>query len=216
MTRYVSGDGYSKMFSPVDDEYEDRLDVGRQFLANPARNWINDYLTYAQDLGFDRDQPDILSRATAAGERAYERTQLRTYVDPRRHEPIVYYMKMGDLVKIGTSTNIAGRLEALRPERLLAVEMGGHQIEAQRHRQFAADRNHGEWFRASADLATHMERIRAEFEKLVGRTLDAWLAERSRPTRQPTSSASTRAPSPGGPEPAGSGRSADSASVDQP
>lgn len=216
MIKYVSGDGYSKMFNSVDDEYEDRLETGRQFLANPAMTWINDYLTYAHDLGFDRNDPDILGRATAAGERAYERMQLRTYADPRRHEPIVYYMKMGDLVKIGTSVNIAGRLEALNPERLLAVEMGGYQIEAERHRQFAADRNHGEWFRATSELATHMSCVRTDFEKLVGRTLAAWLAERSRPTRQPTSSASTRAPSLGGPEPAESIRSVDSALVDQP
>lgn len=196
MIKYVSGDGYSRMFNSVDehedrldDEYEDRLDAGRQFLANPAMNWINDYLTYAQDLGFDPNDPDIQRRATAAGERAYERTQVHTYVDPRRHEPIVYYMKMGNLVKIGTSTNIAVRLETLHPERLLAAEMGGYQIEAERHRRFAADRNHGEWFRVTAELAAHMLCVREEFEKLVGRTLDAWLAERSRPTRQPTLSA---------------------------
>lgn len=208
--RYVSGDGYSKMFEARDEEYEDRLDRGRQFLANPARVWITDYLSYAEDLGFDSADPDIMRRAIEAGTRAYERTQeAEAHVDPRRHEPVVYYMAMGDLVKIGTSTNIAIRLETLRPESLLAVEMGGRLIEAERHRQFAADRNHGEWFRVTPALADHMARARAEFEGLVGLTLDSWLAERSRPMRPPTSPASTLVPSP-----AGRGREESSRCVD--
>jgi hypothetical protein len=205
------------MFQPPrDDERDEDLERCRQFLANPARNWINDYLQYAEDLGFDRNEPDIMRRATIAGERAHGKAQSGTYRDPRRHEPIVYYMARGDLVKIGTSVNIAVRLEALRPERLLAVEMGGRQIEAARHRQFAADRNHGEWFRVTPELAAHMSTVRAEFEDLVGLTLDAWLAERSRPLRQPTSPASTLAHSPAGQGPTASSPYGDNASVDPP
>jgi len=216
----VYRDGYQQMFEPADEEYEDRLDVARQFLANPARNWITDYLVYAEELGFDRGDPDIVHRATVAGERAHAAYVYanvgRSFTDPRRHEPIVYYMKMGDLVKIGTSINIAGRMDALHPERLLAVEMGGYQIEGERHRQFAADRNHGEWFRVTDQLVAHMSRARMEFEALIGLTLDEWLAERLLPTRQLTSSASIPTPSPVGPEPAESSPSDGSASVGQP
>lgn len=83
-----------------------------------------------------------------------------------QHEPLVYYMLQGGLVKIGTSRNLNARLQTFRPEKLLAVEPGDASVERTRHRQFAADRSHGEWFRRSAALEEHIRRARREHADL--------------------------------------------------
>lgn len=74
---------------------------------------------------------------------------------------VVYYMRIGDRVKIGTSTNLRTRLEAINPEELLALERGGVGIERIRHQEFAALRTHGEWFRLEGLLLAHIEKLRA-------------------------------------------------------
>lgn len=56
---------------------------------------------------------------------------------------LVYYLALpGDRIKIGTTTNLPQRLNALRADRawVLATEPGGVSVERQRHRQFAAYR----------------------------------------------------------------------------
>lgn len=73
---------------------------------------------------------------------------------------VVYYMRIGNRVKIGTSTNLASRLASINPEELLAVERGGVDKERGRHRQFATLRTHGEWFRFESPLTEHIERVR--------------------------------------------------------
>ena len=74
---------------------------------------------------------------------------------------VVYYMRIGNRVKIGTSTNLRDRLEAINPEELLALEAGDARLERRRHRQFAALRTHGEWFRLEGALRDHIEALRA-------------------------------------------------------
>lgn len=78
----------------------------------------------------------------------------------RKHQ-IVYYMRIGNRVKIGTTTNLKVRLEAINPEELLCTEPGGHPLEKQRHRQFAALRTHGEWFRLEGELQQHIDGLRS-------------------------------------------------------
>ncbi|MDX3235668.1 GIY-YIG nuclease family protein [Streptomyces sp. ME03-5709C] len=79
------------------------------------------------------------------------------------HPPVVYYVRRGALVKIGTTTNLWRRMVSLLPEQVLATEPGGIGVEADRHRQFAALRVEGqrEWFRAGAILQAHVERVRS-------------------------------------------------------
>ena len=64
-------------------------------------------------------------------------------------------------VKIGRAKDVMRRLANLRTgtsEDLIihALEPGSPRIEAQRHQQFASDRTHGEWFRCSPKLETHI------------------------------------------------------------
>jgi transcriptional regulator with XRE-family HTH domain len=71
----------------------------------------------------------------------------------------VYYIHSPDtaLVKIGFAANPLGRLGKMQvdsPTRLvlLAVEDGGKEAEAARHRRFASLRKRGEWFAFEGDL----------------------------------------------------------------
>ncbi|WP_396921658.1 hypothetical protein [Mycolicibacterium sp.] len=75
------------------------------------------------------------------------------------HDPIVYYLKFGDRVKIGTSTNLRKRLLDIPHDEVLAVEPGGSAMERCRHLQFANSRVNGEWFSSTDDLMQHIEAL---------------------------------------------------------
>jgi hypothetical protein len=74
---------------------------------------------------------------------------------------MVYYMRIGNRVKIGWSTNVEKRRAAINPEEVMAVERGGYALEQQRHDEFASLRTHGEWFRLEEPLTSHIEALRA-------------------------------------------------------
>ncbi|MBB4931860.1 hypothetical protein F4561_002680 [Lipingzhangella halophila] len=74
----------------------------------------------------------------------------------------VYYVQIGDAIKIGTTINVRQRMNGYPPnKRLLAVEDGGYDVEAERHRQFASFVAFGkEWFRPEAPLIKHINGLR--------------------------------------------------------
>lgn len=78
-------------------------------------------------------------------------------------EPLVYYVRVGDHVKIGTTIDLRGRLRAmyLDESAVLATEPGHYQLENQRHREFADERVHAnrELFNPSPRLMAHIERL---------------------------------------------------------
>lgn len=57
---------------------------------------------------------------------------------------VVYYVRVADHIKIGTTRNIAQRMKDLyldhMPNALLATELGGADLESARHREFSEDR----------------------------------------------------------------------------
>ncbi len=74
---------------------------------------------------------------------------------------IIYFIQAGDdgLIKIGSSTNVNQRLNALQsasPEKLrLLVSINDNKdnsLEKQLHSKFAKDRIRGEWFNPSTEL----------------------------------------------------------------
>lgn len=80
---------------------------------------------------------------------------------------VVYYITWRDVdhIKIGTSQNLRNRLRQLKKNgqrpRLLALEEGGHQLEAKRHRQFRDLRKPGsELFRPSQVLIDHIDNLK--------------------------------------------------------
>ncbi|AWL39680.1 MULTISPECIES: GIY-YIG nuclease family protein [unclassified Streptomyces] len=80
-----------------------------------------------------------------------------------KHEAVVYYVRRGALIKIGTTTELRRRMREILPEELLALEPGSIGIENQRHHQFSALRVPGqrEWFHAGPVLQEHVLRMRA-------------------------------------------------------
>lgn len=83
-------------------------------------------------------------------------------LDRERQISIVYYMRIGDRVKIGTTTNLKRRRAEINPEELLATEPGWYDREEQRHLQFAHLRTHGEWFRLEGELQDHIDELRSQ------------------------------------------------------
>lgn len=81
------------------------------------------------------------------------------YIDPELPLPrvdVVYYLRLGDAVKIGTTSNPRQRFGALHHDEVLAFERGGRALEQQRHAEFAADRlGTSEWFDFSPALRAH-------------------------------------------------------------
>jgi hypothetical protein len=75
----------------------------------------------------------------------------------------VYYVRVGDLIKIGMTRNLRTRIASYPPgSELLATERGGEALEAQRLRQFRhllAQRN--EWFHPGEDLMAHIATLKA-------------------------------------------------------
>jgi hypothetical protein len=85
-------------------------------------------------------------------------------VRDRRHteQSLVYYVRIGDRVKIGYTTNMRARLPGLRIDEtaILATEPGGRELEAQRHEEFHAERiGRREDFNPSRRLLAHIERV---------------------------------------------------------
>lgn len=91
---------------------------------------------------------------------------------------VVYYLRYADRVKIGTSRNARRRLAAIRHDELLALERGDRMREQQRHRQFAALREGGEWFTLTAELTAHIAALCAAAPASdPWRAYDRWLGE---------------------------------------
>lgn len=78
-------------------------------------------------------------------------------------DPIVYYVLVGDLLKIGMSRNVRQRMTQYPPNRkLLATERGDASLEKRRHREFANLLTGGnEWFRFEGALVEHVKALRA-------------------------------------------------------
>lgn len=74
---------------------------------------------------------------------------------------IVYYLRFGNLVKIGTTTNLPQRMQAIPHDELLATEPGNARLEHSRHSQFKNLRHKGEWFRYEEPLTTFIAKLAA-------------------------------------------------------
>lgn len=70
----------------------------------------------------------------------------------------VYYVRVGQLIKIGHSRDLASRLRIYPPDaELLASEPGDASLETQRHAQFTHLLSHRrEWFRMAPELMEHI------------------------------------------------------------
>jgi hypothetical protein len=82
----------------------------------------------------------------------------------KRAAAVVYFLRCGDFVKIGYSYDPRKRIEKIQvwsPHdcELMGIAAGGPALEKTLHKDFAADRHRGEWFRLT-------ERLQAEIDRL--------------------------------------------------
>lgn len=71
---------------------------------------------------------------------------------------VVYYIRFGNRVKIGTTANLAQRLAALPHDEILATEPGSYDLEKRRHQQLRASRIYAnrEWFHLTDEVRKHI------------------------------------------------------------
>lgn len=163
-------------------------------------------LEQLERFGFNPDAPDIRMRAERVAQERYEQhisLPAQGHTKSRHkygnHDPVVYYVRLNDLVKIGTTINIGQRLTSIFVSGIMAIEFGTYDVEQQRHRQFAHIRRRGEWFDFTEELAHHILDRRAHFETTQGESVESWLVTRSPQPKQRRFSAKTPDPSPAGP-----------------
>lgn len=83
-----------------------------------------------------------------------------------RHSSQVYFIRNGNRIKIGTTTNLRSRVSALslRPEHVVLVVPGGRDVEQQMHALFAGYRDgNTEWFQDTGKLSTFIRTERDRF-----------------------------------------------------
>lgn len=91
----------------------------------------------------------------------------------RGRPSVVYYMRFGNRIKIGYSTNLRVRRDALRPDEILAIEPGYQGEERAQHVRFAEYREEGEFFRMNRELVDHINMLRKMYGDPIAR-FDSW------------------------------------------
>jgi hypothetical protein len=80
--------------------------------------------------------------------------------------PIVYYVRVGERIKIGTTVKtVRQRFQGQLPPdaQVLATEPGSYDVERRRHRQFRHLQDANEWFRPGSELWRHIAQLRETF-----------------------------------------------------
>lgn len=80
-------------------------------------------------------------------------------VPPGKHKPLVYFIRNGNRLKIGTTTALKHRIRtlALRAENIALLVDGGQNVEHAFHKQFAEHRiGNTEWFAYEGSLADYV------------------------------------------------------------
>lgn len=74
---------------------------------------------------------------------------------------IVYYVRLGNRVKIGFSTDFVSRMSVVPHESILFTKPGTLADERLEHKRFAHLRTSGEWFQADPELMAYITDLRA-------------------------------------------------------
>lgn len=154
-------------------------------LPGPAHWRFNDYMTTYADLGLPVDAATLRRFAKTAMD-GYEKSceqanrpalPLRAPRPPQgRHQPVVYYFRLGDLVKIGTTVDVAQRRTQVPCQGVMAIEWGSYELESQRHAEFIESHQWGEWFRLTEQVGAHIVAVRSDFEASERMSTEQWLA----------------------------------------
>lgn len=108
-------------------------------------------------------------RASSAPVAAQRQPSISWQITRGRHQPVVYFLRNGNRIKIGTTTDLHQRIRrlALRPEHIALLIPGGRTEERALHRRFAELRDgNTEWFQDSGPLAQYLtDQITAAIKK---------------------------------------------------
>ena len=91
---------------------------------------------------------------------------------PERPEFVYYLMLRPSALKIGMITCLIQRINSLRTDLqyVVALEVGGRELERQRHKQFAAERfGRREDFHVSERLKAHIKALQPQRDELISR-----------------------------------------------
>lgn len=141
--------------------------------TDPAWPFVAAVLREFATSGVEIDATSVATALKVGKRRMYEAPHLVSAVQPTlvsSADSIVYYIRRGDFIKIGTTTSPRGRFVDLHPDEILAFEPGDRRQEKQRHRQFWHLRQSGEYFHPEPDLMDHIRTIRS----LYGDPDPAW------------------------------------------
>lgn len=100
-----------------------------------------------------------LTDAPAQAGKPAEAAATRWTIPPGKHAPLVYFIRNGNRIKIGTTTELKRRIRtlALRPENVALLVDGDRRLEREYHKQFADLRvGRTEWFAYEAALADYV------------------------------------------------------------
>jgi hypothetical protein len=83
---------------------------------------------------------------------------------------VIYYVRIGYHIKIGTTVDLTTRMNSLMPDHFLATEPGDRDLERRRHDQFRHLLAKGrEYFNPGPDLLAHIASLRATSPKMADR-----------------------------------------------
>jgi len=120
----------------------------------------------AEALAAARAAPITNAQVAAEFRRQSERAAAEARARSRATAPgWIYYLRIGDRIKIGYSRDVKRRMRAYPPDsKLLAVHPGTPQMETEMHQRFAGSRAAGrEWFNETVDLREHIAAVIAQF-----------------------------------------------------
>lgn len=106
---------------------------------------------------------DAVEIAVKVGRQKHADQQAKRHNPPDRRS-IVYYIRRGEFIKIGTTVNPADRFGSLMPDEILAFEPGDAVLERSRHRQFRGSRvaRKSEYFHQTEELLAHVAVVREQ------------------------------------------------------
>lgn len=112
-------------------------------------------LVELQERGAGRWQPPVIPVYAGPEVGPTDSAIVREIPRCGRHDPVVYFLRNGERVKIGTSTNLASRMTSLslRMTDVVLVLDGGRELEERLHRRFHAHRiGRTEWFNLAKEV----------------------------------------------------------------
>ncbi|MFE2969898.1 GIY-YIG nuclease family protein [Streptomyces sp. NPDC059340] len=133
-------------------------------LEDPAFTHIADALAEMKNAGIELDESSVAA-AIKLGRHRVSQKNTRVRLPKAREQGdgagIVYYIRRGAVIKIGTTAQPAKRFATLLPDEVLGFEPGDRALEQERHRQFAHLRvGLTEHFRITPALLEHAQALR--------------------------------------------------------